>query len=117
MLTQQRTTKAAKITRAISVGMRFEGFTPEVFGIVTETTHQKPQDKTVTTIYDLTRIPTDFGAGFEVRKEYAPAGEGCHHVHLDRLLGDSCTCADHIYRSVKCKHLEMVAEALRRGLL
>jgi hypothetical protein len=114
MLIHERQTKTARITRTIAVGLRMDLTT---YGMVSEVTHQKTQDKTVTTFYDLRRIPTDFGAGFEVRKEYAPAGEGVHHVHLDRQLGDSCTCADHIYRSVKCRHLEMVAEALRRGLL
>jgi hypothetical protein len=116
MLTQERTTKAARITRTISVGLRYEGFTPQVFGIVSETTHQKTQDKTVTTLYDLRRIPTDFGAGFEVKKDYAPAGEGVHHVHLDRDLGDSCTCEAGVYRG-QCRHLDLCREALRRGLL
>jgi hypothetical protein len=77
----------------------------------------KTKEKVVTTVYTLKRIDADFGIGIEVRKEYQPASEGCHHVHLDKQLGDSCTCADHVYRGVKCRHLEMVTAAIARGIL
>ena len=113
MLTHERTTKAARITRTIAVGLRMDLST---YGMVSEVTHLKTKDKHTTDFYTLTRIPTDFGAGFEVKKDYAPAGAGCHHVHLDQDLGDSCTCEAGVYRG-QCRHLDLCREALRRGLL
>jgi len=113
--TTTRQTKAARITRTILTGIRSDLTT---YAMVAEASVTKTGRETVTTTtYTLRRIPTDFGIGVEVEKCYQPAGNGTHHVHLDRQLGDSCTCADHIYRSSRCRHLQAVQQAVSRGIV
>jgi len=107
-----RTTKAATITRRIELSLRMDMTTQ---ACVTETTHLKTKDNTVITLYTLTRIDTDFGVGVEVTKQFSEDGE-VYHVHLDKTLGDSCTCPAGVYKGA-CRHLDMTREAVRRGLV
>jgi len=110
-----RQTKTARITRTILTGIRMDLST---YAMVAEASVTKAGRETVTTTtYTLRRIPTDFGIGVEVEKCHQPAQSGVHHVHLDRQLGDSCTCADHIYRSSRCRHLQAVQQAVSRGIV
>jgi len=113
MLTQERTTKAARITRTIAVGLRMDLST---YGLVLEVTQRKTKERLTQSFYTLKRILADFGIGVLVQKEYQPTSEVVHHVHLDKQLGDSCTCEAGVYKG-QCRHVEMCREALRRGLL
>lgn len=107
-----RQTKACKITRCVSIG--FSASAMCAIATVRETKHLKTADHTETKLYHLKRIATDWGIGVEVQKQ-DDSGE-TYHVHLDRQLGDSCTCPAGVYRGT-CRHLDMVREAHQRGLV
>lgn len=65
--------------------------------------------------YRLTELPVDFGRGFELVKTGSDFGK-TYHVHLDRELGNSCTCPGGIYRGT-CKHLTAVTTLVELGRL
>jgi hypothetical protein len=44
-------------------------------------------------------------------REFSVGGDGSYNVQLAEL-GFVCSCADHLYRGVKCKHIHAV-DALR----
>jgi hypothetical protein len=70
-----------------------------------------------TVSYYLKEIPVDFGRGFQLDKFYTEgAGEDdrTYHVHLDKELGDSCTCKGFVYRS-KCKHVDALKTLVALG--
>jgi hypothetical protein len=67
--------------------------------------------------YYLREIPVDFGRGFQLDKFYSEAsedGQEVYHVHLDKELGDSCTCKGFVYRS-KCKHIDAIKTLVALG--
>jgi hypothetical protein len=111
MVTTTRQTKAGQIDRNLTVGLRCENNHVETYAIVVETLHRKTTTTTTTTdYYILRRIPSEFGGiAVEIEKQYAD-GE-VYHVH-----DNTCDCPAGIYRG-SCRHLEMVKEALRRGLI
>jgi hypothetical protein len=112
MTTTTRQTKAGQIERRLLLGIRCNG---ETFAIVSETLQRKTTSTTTQDAYTLRRIPSDIGGiAAEVTKQYAD-GE-VYHVHLDKHLGDSCTCPGGTYKG-NCRHLEMVKEGIRRGLI
>jgi hypothetical protein len=70
-----------------------------------------------TVSYYLKEIPVDFGRGFQLDKFYteqADEDERTYHVHLDKELGDSCTCKGFVYRS-KCKHVDALKTLVALG--
>ena len=105
-----RTTKAATITRSLDFGQSEGG----ALAIVTELHERKKSHHVESKAYLLRRIPTDFGVGIEVAKQDETAE--VYHVHLDKTLGDSCTCSAGVYRSA-CRHLDMCREAVNRKLI
>lgn len=67
--------------------------------------------------YYLKEIAVDFGRGFQLDKFYTEgAGEDdrTYHVHLDKELGDSCTCKGFVFRS-KCKHVDALKTLVAVG--
>ncbi|HEY7157276.1 MAG TPA: hypothetical protein VH575_25205 [Gemmataceae bacterium] len=116
MLTTTRQTKAARIDRTISLSTD-DAFGPTVIGIVFEKRHLKTKCNCTSDAYILERIKCDIGGlAVLVRKMNGAAAEGQHHVHLDAIIGDSCTCEAGTYKGA-CRHLEMCREANRRGLV
>jgi hypothetical protein len=70
-----------------------------------------------TVSYYLKEIPVDFGRGLQLDKFYTEGvGEDdrTYHVHLDKELGDSCTCRGFIYRS-RCKHVDALKTLVALG--
>jgi hypothetical protein len=69
--------------------------------------------------YWLQELAVDFGRGFEVRKS-PPAGiepDGAvYHVHLDEVLGDTCTCKGATYHG-HCKHISAIRALIASGRL
>jgi hypothetical protein len=62
--------------------------------------------------YHLTRLPSDFGTAFELRKS-ACCGEEVYHVLLNGAES-SCECKGHL-RWGKCKHVSALARLLEMG--
>ena len=46
--------------------------------------------------------------------EEASEDDRTYHVHLDKELGDSCTCKGYVYRS-KCKHVDAIKTLVALG--
>jgi hypothetical protein len=67
--------------------------------------------------YYLKEIPVDFGRGFQLDRfhsEEANEDERQYHVHLDKELGNSCTCKGYVYSS-KCKHVDALKTLVALG--
>lgn len=110
MLTTTRQTKAATIERNISLTACKDG---EVTAIVLETAMRKRTSSGESKSYFLRKITADFGTAYEV--ERVDGGGEVYHVHTDRY-GTTCDCPGGTYKG-KCRHLDMVNQAKREGLL
>ncbi len=105
MNTVTRTTKAGTTIRTVSISFALAGRC-EVRVCETQ------GHKTTTTTYLLARQPSDFGAGFQVRKL------GDLEETYDVLLNGretSCNCSWGTYQShlKPCRHIEMALQACR----
>lgn len=107
-----RSTKAASITRIIKVERNAAENCVEAS--VCETHHKKTKSVVVSfSCYLIRKIDADFGTAVEVEKRFAD-GE-LYHIHANDGVS-SCDCPAGTYKG-KCRHLEMVREAKRMGLL
>jgi hypothetical protein len=108
-----RQTKAGQIDRTITVTRDFDFGSPHVVAVVFERKHLKTKCNVTSDAYVLERVKCDIGGqGVLVHKQN---GE-MHHVHLDRTIGDSCSCEAGTYTG-KCRHLDAVRLALSLNLL
>lgn len=113
MLTTTRQTKAATIERNISLTACRDG---EVTAIVLETAMRKRTSSGETKSYFLRRIPADFGTAYEV--ERVDGGGEVYHVHSQSCRnGTTCSCPAGTYGKCVCRHVAMVNQAKREGLL
>jgi hypothetical protein len=108
MLTQQRTTKAGTIDRTINITEEREPWGTSLYATVLEVTHLKTKDRSECDVYILEPVRCDIGGKAVLVRKHK--GE-THHVHIDRTIGDSCTCPGGTYTG-KCRHLEMVRLAI-----
>jgi hypothetical protein len=83
--------------------------------VVTELHQLKTTYHVKTDVYALERIKCDIGGIAVLVGKQDGSGER-YHVHLDRTIGDSCTCPGGTYKGA-CRHLDMMREALRCGLV
>jgi len=71
--------------------------------------------------YYVQEIAVDFGRGFHVEKFSTDSGsdasERSYDVHLDKALGDSCTCKGFIYHKhgKPCRHIAAVRTLVQLG--
>jgi|SRR5215475_14172756 len=114
MTTATRTTKAATITRTITISREQEPWGVTVFAQVFEQHHGKRSTKNISDVYILTRIPADFGVGVHVSKQLGEMGE--YDVLVATQGGyHECDCPHMTYRpnSKPCRHIEAAIQALR----
>ena len=109
MSTVTKTRKQSKSKRSLRIGPAVNG----VRGLVLT------DAKGVRCGYELREIPVDFGRGFQLDKfemEQADEDDRTYHVHLDKELGDSCTCKGYVFRPDRgCKHLAAVKTLVSLG--
>lgn len=108
-----RQTKAGLIEREISISAddAFDCIT--VYAVVFEKKHLKTKCNCDSQCYILERVKCDLGGiAVLVHKQDGQT----HHVHLDRIIGDSCSCEAGTYRGA-CRHLEAVKLALSHELI
>lgn len=111
MLTTTRQTKAATIERSINLEICKDG---SVFGTVLEIANRKRTAQAETKSYFLRKMDADFGdLAMEVERV---DGDGeVYHVHQERGVM-SCSCPAGTYRG-KCRHLDLLLEAKRLGMI
>lgn len=107
-----RTTKAAAITRTIK--LEWNEREQAVEATVCEEHHKKTKSIVASfSCYFLRSIRADFGSALEVIKRFSE-GE-VYHIHTSNGVSQ-CDCPAGTYRG-SCRHLEMVKEARKQGLL
>src|SRR5438270_1107554 len=105
-LTQTKAKGKSKRERSLKIGPAVNG----IFGLSLTTNGE-------TKSYYLKEIPVDFGRGFQLDRfhsEEADEDERTYHVHLDKELGDSCTCRGYVYKS-KCKYVDALRTLVALG--
>src|SRR5262249_11040136 len=110
MWTQERTTKAARITRTITVTADLDFGSRTTIAVVFEKHEGKKTTKCTSDAYLLERIPSQMGGiGVEVVKSGSTSEGEVYQVLLNAPGGGhDCTCPHGAYRGhVKpCRHVE-----------
>ena len=109
MTTVSRNTKQCKIDRTIDLALDNEPWGPTLYATVVEDKQLKTKTRREVDVYILEAIKCDIGGrAFLVTKQDGSK----NHVHIDQLIGDSCTCAGNTLGNYVCRHIEIVHLAI-----